>query len=491
MNTEQFLRDRIHKALDDAIGQTPDMAASIERRIRSHQRWHFPLAAQLAASLAIILGGVVLFFSLHHPRVATSNVVTSPTTPIPAGPGANNAWVLAQTAGHPPVLLGFDPGGHRIGTINAPDALRSADGSHLYVAGAGDGKLDIYSTVDGHIERTVALHTSTLDREALSPDGRYFGVLGASPCPPLAKCAVFEYFEVVDLSAARSVAFLPVSIVGDPSFTTILAFDGQHVYIFGNIFVPTSGGTGTPTVIVLGFDGRSLRVEQRATNGSGGRKLLYCNGLVVSGENAAGGLPYKLLPDGHTLALFCPDDGRVSWFDLSQLAVTHELVVNQHAPFWVTPVFSADGSTLYLHEGGTGQVHVVDLKRKAVIQSVTLTADNGDPIAWLRKLFVIDADAGGIARTAALSPDGRWLYAVSLFGGPGGISVIHLPDLAVRTRWIPNDSLQSVWVSADGKTIYALNQGGDQLVLLHSDGSQIAQISQTPYVSGFIVPILP
>ncbi len=80
MNPEPFLRNRIHKALDEAIGKVPDLAPSIERRIHSPSCGRFALAAQLPATLAILFGGIILLFSLHHPSVGPPNVVTSPAT---------------------------------------------------------------------------------------------------------------------------------------------------------------------------------------------------------------------------------------------------------------------------------------------------------------------------------------------------------------------------------------------------------------------------
>jgi hypothetical protein len=80
VNTEEFFRNRIHTALDEAIGEIPDLAPLVEHRIHSGSRGRFPLAAQLAATLAILFGGTILLFSLHHPSVATPNVGTSPPT---------------------------------------------------------------------------------------------------------------------------------------------------------------------------------------------------------------------------------------------------------------------------------------------------------------------------------------------------------------------------------------------------------------------------
>jgi len=155
----------------------------------------------------------------------------------------------------------------------------------------------------------------------------------------------------------------------------------------------------------------------------------------------------------------------------------------------VTEALSPDGNTLYLHEGGTGALHAVDLIHQTVRSTKVASADN-NPLAWLRSLLVTDAYAGSISRTAAVSPDGSWLYTVGAFSAPGGATLVHLPDLAVKGRWLPEVSLHSVWVSADGRTIYLL-ENGDQLRVLRTDGSLVAKLSLPAYTDTFIVPTIP
>jgi hypothetical protein len=70
------------------------------------------------------------------------------------------------------------------------------------------------------------------------------------------------------------------------------------------------------------------------------------------------------------------------------------------------------------------------------------------------------------------------------------VSVVHLPDLAVRGRWEATVGLNSVWVSADGRTIYAL-ETADRLDVLRSDGSVIAKVALPSSAWGFIVPTIP
>ena len=464
MNPEAALRSEIHQALESVSGPTPELLPGITQRLRPVSRRR-PLVAigQVAAVLAVglVVGGVV--FVTHRARVTPATVTTSPTTPIVAGPGANNAWVASQQASGGSytgdVITGIDPTGHVVGTINARDELRSPDGSHLYAL--VDGGLDVYSAVDGHKEQTIHLQPVTYGQPMLSADGHYFAVAGNSP----------SSLQLVDLLTGRVVAS---TNVGLPSGVPVILGDqAQHVYVVG------------ATIAKFAFDGTTLRLEQSTTG-----HTLACDGLVVGGGNSAGGLPFRILADGRTLVAFCPGDGRVTWFDLVAMKVVHEVQISQRNPFWVSPVFSADGNALYLHEGGTGALHVIDLVQRRIVMSTKVASANANPLAWLGSLLVTDAYAGGIPRTAAVSPDGKWLYAVGAFGARDAVAIVHLPDMAVKARWLPDVSFDSVWVSADGATVYALGSG-DQLRVLRTDGSEMAKVSLPASASGFIVPTTP
>jgi len=464
VNPEDVLRGEIHQALDPISGATPELLPGIVQRLRPVSRRR-PLVAigQVAAVLGILTVGVVVL-SMHRARpIGPAPVTTSPTTPIVAGPGADIAWITSQQSSGGAytgdIVTGVDPTGHVVGRINARDELRSPDGSHLYAL--VDGGLEVYSAVDGHKEQTIHLQPVTFGQPMLSADGHYFAVVGNSP----------STLQLVDLATGGSVAS---TNVGLPAYGVplIVGSHAEHIYVVGT------------TIAKFAFDGATLRAQQRTTG-----HTLACDGLVVGGANSAGGLPFRVLADGHTLVAFCPSDGRVTWFDLDTMTVTHEVVVGQNNPFWVSPVFSPDGNTLYLHEGGTGALHAVDLVHQTIKSSKVATADT-NPLAWLRSLLVTDAYAGGIPRTVAVSPDGMWLYTVGAFQAPGGLTLVHLPDLAVKGRWLPDLSLKSVWVSADGRTIYVL-ENADQLRVLRTDGSQIAKVALPANTDSFIVATVP
>jgi len=463
VNQEGALRTEIHQALDAIGNPTPDLLPGIMSRLRpgSYRRPMMVIGQAVAVlGIGLIVGAIV--FSLHRSRVTPTTVTTSPTAPIVAGPGADIAWVTSQTQDRGDVVTGVDPAGHVVGRINAPIELRSPDGAHLYAVRGG--AVETYSALDGHREQTVRLQAvgGVGPIPMLSPDGRYLAVVGG-PATTL---------ELVDLSMGRSVASIKV---GSAAYVPIIVgARANHIYVIGN-----------DTVVSVAFDGVKLRVEQQTAGHTA------CDGLSIGGPNSAGGLPFRVLADGRTLAAFCPGDGRVTWFDLTRMAVTHEVVVGQRNPFWVSPVFSPDGTTLYLHEGGTGALHLVDLVHQRLVTSTKVAAAERNALAWLGSLLVIPADAGGISRTAAVSPDNNWLYTVGAFGAQGGVSLVHLPDLHIKGRWLPDIALESVWVSADGQTIYLLSHGGDQLRALRTDGSEVARLNLPANTYGFVVPSVP
>ena len=464
MNPEDALRTDIHKALDPIAGSTPELLPRIVARLRPvrHRRSNVAIG-QVAAVLGILIVGAVVF-SMHRSRVTPATVTTSPSAPITAGPGADMAWITSQQsngggyAGD--TVTGIDPTGHVVGQFTARDELRSPDGSHLYAL--TNGAIDVYSAVDGHREQTIRLQSVSFAELMVSPDGRYLAVVGGSP----------STLQLVDLSAGRSVVSMNVS---SPPYGVglVVGAHAEHIYVVG------------ATIAKFAFDGATLRAEQETTG-----QMLACDGLAVGGANSAGGLPFRVLADGHTLVAFCPGNGRVTWFDLDTMTVIREIVVPQSNPFWVSPVFSPDGTTLYLHEGGTGALHVVDLGHQKIVKSIKVATADTNPLTRLASFLITPAYAGGIDRTAAVSPDGNWLYAIGDFGAPGGVSLVHLPDVSVKGRWLPDVSLKSVWVSADGQTVYLL-ENGDQLRVLRTDGFQVAKLALPANTDSFIVPTVP
>jgi hypothetical protein len=458
MKPADAFRQRVHQTLDAAAGQTPDLVPGITSRLkrRSPGGMLIALAQVVSLGLLAVLAAVVVL-SMHRSHAPTAPFSAATPPSVSTDPAASVAWIASQTPGN--VFTGVDPAGHVVGRITAPIDMRSPDGAHLYALGSN--RIEVFSAVDGHLEATIAL-PFTPEVEMIAADGHYAAVESAIP----------RQVGLVDLISRRLLASTPVSAAS--GVPLIVGSHAEHIYLV------------TGKITELSFDGRSLRAGRSAPSSFG------CAGLpLVFGDlNSFGGLAFRVLPDDRTLVAFCPADGRVTWFDLLTLHKVGDLVNGQQNPFWVSPVFSASGTTLYLHEGGSGRLAVIDLlaRRSASSAKIALAPN---PLAWLERLFVTPAYAGGVPRTAALSPDGRWLYAVGIFEAPGGVSVIHLPDLQRKARWLPNLSFDSVWVSADGQTIYALSQSTNTVRLLHTDGSEYASVMLPPMANGFVVPTIP
>ncbi len=458
MKPADAFRQTVHQALDAAAGQTPDLVPGIASRLKRRSGGGMLIALAQAVSLgllAVLVAVVVLSMHRAHPPTAPFTAATPPS--VGAEPAANVAWIASQTPGN--VFTGVDPAGHVVGRITAPIDMRSPDGAHLYALGSKG--VEVFSALDGHLEATIAL-PFTPEVEMIAADGRYAAVQSAVP----------RQVGLVDLVSRHFLASTPVSAAS--GVPLIVGSHAEHIYLV------------TDKITELSFDGRSLRTGRSAPSAFG------CAGLpLVFGDlNSFGGLAFRVLPDDRTLVAFCPADGRVTWFDLLTMRKVGDLLNGQQNPFWVSPVFSASGTTLYLHEGGSGRLAVIDLLARRSANSVTIALAR-NPLAWLEGLFVTPAYAGGVPRTAALSPDGHWLYAVGIFEAPGGVSVIHLPDLQRKARWLPNLSFDSIWASADGQTIYALRQSTDTVRLLHTDGTQYASVTLPPMANGFVVPTIP
>jgi len=88
--------------------------------------------------------------------------------------------------------------------------------------------------------------------------------------------------------------------------------------------------------------------------------------------------------------------------------------------------------------------------------------DQPGPFSWL---FPI-AYAGGTPSTVPVSPDGLKVYSAAT----GAIAVLRVPDLKPLARLAEGYTLNEVWVSGDGKTVYATD-GGKGLLVMREDGS--------------------
>src|SRR5258708_5025916 len=136
---------------------------------------------------------------------------------------------------------------------------------------------------------------------------------------------------------------------------------------------------------------------------------------------------------------------------------------------WFTLVFSPDAKRLYT---------IVDLRSDALLGRVPTPTkvDQPGPFSWL---FPV-ANAGGTPSTVPLSPDGLRLYSV----GNVGITVLRVPDLKPIATLASGLALSEVWVSGDGKTVYATDRGKNLYVLPDDGGPPITVTMPIP-IGGF------
>jgi len=465
MRQEESLRTQIHDALDQVVRPAPSLVVRVMERVRAEapvptKRSLLTRLVRATALLAAAAVVMILAITFHQatnrgeaPAHTAGPIFVPPTAAT--GLGGQVAWLQGQAG-----LTGVDSSGHILGRIQASEAQRSADGSVLYAI-AGQ-HVDTYDAATGKLERMIARQAPG-NVTALTASRHYLVILYANPAG----------LEVVDLTAGRSAAYTRLGTAfpdSGPQFV-LVASDGSRLFAFAGFWQHTA-------VVVLRFDGSTLRIDRQVIDGQQGHSVPSCNGMAS--DNAVTGLPERLLPDSQTMASFCPGDGVVSLFDLNRLTISAQLRVPERNPFWLSPVFSRDGSMLYVHEPGTGRVTVVDLQRRTIVRSAIVEAPTAsNALRWLADRLFSPAFAGGIPRSAAVSPDGAYLYVTGAFDKPIGVAALRLYDFRVSGQW----SLQgggSLWLSSDGGTVYALNNGGDHLSILQLDRASVTVVKLSP-----------
>ena len=79
-----------------------------------------------------------------------------------------------------------------------------------------------------------------------------------------------------------------------------------------------------------------------------------------------------------------------------------------------------------------------------------------------------------------ISPDGLRLYSAT----GAGIVVMRVPDLAVITTLAPGVGTTDLWISGDGRSVYALD--GSRLVIASDDGQSVKRIDLPKPYGSFI-----
>jgi hypothetical protein len=424
------------------------------------------LATVLAAVAALYAGRELSTF--RQQQVSPSAGVAAPSAtasaarkvtlpqPIPqpitrTSAAAQVAWVstselnAAATSRHT-VLVGVDPAGKVVGRIDdAVDpfvarAWRSPDGAKLVTV--GDTVITAYSALDGTVQRTYAREPrDPVFEGAFSPDGRWLAFIGAG-----------AYVQVLDLRTGLTQ-------------TTPLAHPAGKTSVGGSTLLFSPDSKRLYTIVdwtgpwLTSFDVTSTGLVQvaAAVDGQGGKAFPGCGGP---------GLAPKVVAGGQTLVLYCHVDGSVGFVDLATLTTTAIVHAEMKNPFWLAPIFTPDGQLLYLHQyPAFGDfMQVVDLRAHTLLGPVPTPTktDQPGPFSWLFPAV----HAGGTPSTVPVSPDGLKLYPEA----NDGVTVLRVPDLKPIAKLGQGLKVNEVWISGDGKTVFATD-GGKGLFVMREDGS--------------------
>jgi hypothetical protein len=152
--------------------------------------------------------------------------------------------------------------------------------------------------------------------------------------------------------------------------------------------------------------------------------------------------------------------------DLATLTTTAIVHAEMKNPFWLAPIFTPDGQLLYLHQyPAFGDfMQVVDLRAHTLLGPVPTPTktDQPGPFSWLFPAV----HAGGTPSTVPVSPDGLKLYPEA----NDGVTVLRVPDLKPIAKLGQGLKVNEVWISGDGKTVFATD-GGKGLFVMREDGS--------------------
>ena len=388
-------------------------------------------------------------------------------------PAAQVAWFWTFTQpGNKRSLVGVDLNGATVAQLNddviAPTIgfWRSFDGASIYLATRD--RITAYSALTGKQERSYTKADGGIVASAFSPDGRWLALLTPGPDPRV---------DVLDL---RTGAWQSKPAAHDPNaqlpgmggniasvvWATLAFADSAHLYLLMDW-----GGPVRLTSFVIAAD--KLTQVATAVHGQDGRQFSSCAGPAVA---------TKVVADGEVLVVFCHYDGAVSFFGLTKLTSLGAVQSGQKNPFWLSPIFTPDGQLLYLHNPPAfgDAMQVIDLRTRVMLGPLPTPTKLGDrgPFSWLMPI----AYAGGVASTQPISPDGLRLYTDT----SDGIVVLRVPDLKPLTKLAPGTSVSEIWISGDGRTVFA--SGGDRksLVIARDDGSGVKIVPLPAESGGFL-----
>ena len=447
MNDETFGAE-IAAALDEAWRPAPALLAASMSAIRAEPRRtrEWPrVAVAVGIAIVVVATLVVVRHALTAPPAARSLPASLPApspVAISTDPAAQVAWLDSGSE-----MVGIDPSGAAVGHVSTPGfnpyiTYRSPDRTQIVVFNGA--AVDVYSALNGRrLARIARGNADPVAADAYSPDGRYLAVLASSK------------IEVFDLRAARTAG--SVDLPGTPAAAWgagSLAFAGPStLYAFLDY-------SGHPTLMRLAVDGAGVHIIASAVDGAKGHHLPLC---------PAPDLLLRALAGGRTLVTFCHQDGGVTFVDGESMNVQKSFALGSRNPFGANAMFTPDLHLLYVQYGSA--VVAVDLVAQRVVGPGRF-GSREHPEGALGWLGAVDAQAGGVASTVPISPDGLRFYLAT----NSGIEAYRVPRLEWLASLAPGVNVDEVWVSGDGSTLYATVHGGG-LAVVPVNGGAIRQVA--------------
>lgn len=408
------------------------------------------------------------------PRAATlPQPIPQPITRTSAA--AQVAWLWTFAAANKRSLVGIDPSGNLIASFDdtvlsaAIGFWRSADGASIYLATRD--RITAYSALTGKQERAYPNTAGGIVDAAFSPDGHWLAILTPGPDPRL---------ELLDLRTGQRQS---AALAHDPNANLPGLSGHTAAAVWATLVFPANPSVADLYVLMdwggpvrlIAFSLANDKISQvgTAVDGQNGQQFASCTAPAVA---------TRVVAAGGMLAVFCHMDGVVSFFDLKTLTSLGVVRSVQPNPFWLSPMFTPDGQLLYLHQPGDfgDTMQVVDLRTRQLLGPVPTPTKLGapGPFSWLAPI----AYAGGVASTVPISPDGLRLYTDT----SDGIVVLRVPDLKPITKLAPGMSINEIWISGDGRTVFATSGDRKSLVIARDDGVGVKVVPLPAESGGFI-----
>jgi hypothetical protein len=411
----------------------------------------------------------------------------SPTAALPGasagapGLAANRLWLLQSHNQSQDQLRVIEPSTGKAGTAMA-SGLPAPDWSRLYTVSVGGGNAIVVldPQTGGRIDRIpvnpyLDLPTSggpAGPHAGLSPNGRWLVLAGGTRgSDGRLTTSMFSVFDTGLLHASPHAFSLPGEWYLDGVDNA-----GKSVYMLHYL-----GTQNTSTYEVRHYDLVTDRLDENAVarkSFSGAAEGPMSGVPLDRVESADGQWQYTLYafgPDGPFIHALNLDAGFAMCIDLPGAGSNGG---GENELLW-SLVRSHDSSRVWAVNAGTGHVAelVASVSSPPRLGTLAVPSPSASPAAWWNFGSSSVAEAKRLVIGGAqLSPDDKTIYAI----GVHGIAVVDTATLSLRSTMLADHDVQSLRISSDGRSLYAVLQsssGG----LLQVDTATGGALELKPY----------